>query len=230
MGLISSANYLVQLYYKTGENYKLTRNKLQCLLIIAELCHMKCGSRKYEVPISFYYNELFGFKKISFDVLSSFYVSDIVIGKQNEDGIIKHQINNDVKTYPKRYETNNISKEECALLDEIFNQYGNCSVSILSRLIDSFLKEVIERHIKQNKFNGLVDYEMPSRAIIFDSVKFKYYEITSSKLVSDFVALCDEDADYSSDSLFGFISEQADTNVNDSGSYYKKRRLNKVSI
>ncbi len=140
MNIIDSGNYLVQLYFKTGKKYSLTATKLNYLLVIAELCHLKSGFSGYS-SFSFVEtsNYVHRYSWIGFPLIYNYYFSDIVEGELEEDGIISEKINEEIlipKHYQIKYELND---EERNLLNNIFFEFGNVpSLDIRNMLYDFF--------------------------------------------------------------------------------------------
>lgn len=213
--ILNSANYLIQLYYKTSETYKLTRFKLNYLLVIAEICHMKKKDRLYSVPISFYYNEDCKFRSLGFQHFIDFYVSDIIPGKVPENTIVDKDINYDFECFPNYYKNiGSITDDEKELLEKIFYNFGNFSSAALRILLEDFFNSLIESYIINEEKRIYYDFKCHM------DKDYMYCELSDSSFIKNFFN--DEYyIDYLNSPLISFISSQND--YSNKNAMFKKR-------
>lgn len=137
--VLVAAKYLIQLYYKTEEQFRCTGTKIEKLLSIAAMIEMKHHDLLFADEI------VINLCGTGIPVVSEFTWDDIIDGKKNEDGndILRELINEDAYV-PAMF---NIDKDMIScnikrMLEDLFFKFGNFSSKRLGVLLDEFKKEI----------------------------------------------------------------------------------------
>ncbi len=207
MNIIDSGNYLVQLYFKTGKKYNLTATKLNYLLLIAELCHLKNGFIGYlHSPFSFVETSdaINPYQYIGFPAVSEFYYSDIVVGELEENGDISEEIDESVLIPENYYIKNEMEPDEVNLLNDIFYKYGNLSSINICNMLSSVLDKIKFKLNKKQYYGGL-EYTCDGSVNIehlFDDIFKDEYEYISKDSIE---SLLDYDISKEENNIICFV-------------------------
>lgn len=135
------ANYLVRLYYKTGEKYRCTRTKVDKLLSIAGFVYM---TQKAEPLYEQELRLMSATGGIGFNEFSGWFFPEIVRGKETEtnkaiQGQLSKLTNQNTKiplAYMDQY--GDIKENIAKLLDSVFMRFGNYESNKLESAIAMF--------------------------------------------------------------------------------------------
>ncbi len=207
MNIIDSGNYLVQLYFKTGKKYNLTATKLNYLLLIAELCHLKNGFIGYShSPFSFVgtSDAINPYHYIGFPAVREFYYSDIVVGELEENGVISEEIDESVLIPEDYYIKNEIEPDEVNLLNDIFYKYGNLSSINIRNILSSVLDKIKFKLNKKQYYGGFeytCDDSVNIERLFEDIFKDEYGYISKDSIES----LLEDDISKGENNIIRFV-------------------------
>ena len=160
INVVDAANYLIQFYYRTREQYHCTKKKVEKMLTIAAMVYMKHNLNFFGAKI--YLNHCGTY----IPLLSRFIHGDIVDGTVVENNAVIDRNVDMTGPVPKLYVTEvDIEPREKDILLDIFINFGNYEPSALGKLLDEFKNEV-----------ALQDTDNPSEKIIDPKKVFDFFK------------------------------------------------------
>lgn len=138
--ILDAANYLIQLYYKTGEKYQVTRTKIEKLLAIAALTEMRENRELFSEKIKINHCGV-GYPK-----LIGFIPSDIIDGtKEPTDKTISTDDINESINPPIIYHSIDSVQENESIIDllkSVFLSFGAQDALVLGKAFDAFKYDI----------------------------------------------------------------------------------------
>lgn len=131
--LNEAANYLIQLFYQTGRKYSCSRTKIGKLLSIVAFLYAKNGQKLFDETIFKYDN-----CGTSIHELKFFIDRDVYIQYQYDDDCqyIECKLDKNVDILDKHKETNSLSEELKAEIENVFRHFGSFCAYHLGQCIN----------------------------------------------------------------------------------------------
>lgn len=150
VNILDAANFIIQLYFKTGKKYRCSRTKVEKLLVIAQLISIKDNNQS---------NKLLSEKICSnpcgagFPVLSKYLFSEIIDTEEDESGnAIDCSLIKEDAEYPVIYrivDEDSFTPTIRKILRDVFLEFGNCKIKELGEWCNQFKDNIVSSTEKE---------------------------------------------------------------------------------
>lgn len=174
VNIFDAANYIVQLYYKTGDKYYCSRTKVEKLLAIANLIAFRNDSKLFDEEI------LVNRCGVGIPVLATFLYSDIGTGTLETNQHINQDEYSEDEKYPISFKlSSELFSCDKELLFRVFMRFGAYNAWEIGKAFDEF-KDMISEPNPDNEEHPIVCFDLANKFLNDDN---KYSSFLNNEIV-----------------------------------------------